>query len=101
MFTDTNNQKLYFFDSAGANPAATGALNVNAATKIIELAPVSSLHTVTSYTTPAGDDITWKGAVVTFDGSTTPVYKQNTDGSQSGLWILVEYQPRISVSPMT
>jgi hypothetical protein len=100
MFTDNNNQELYFFDAAGASPARTGALNVNTTTRIIELAPVSSIHTVTGYTTPSGDDITWKGAVVTFDSSTTPVYKVNGDGSQSGLWILVEYQPKIAVNPI-
>jgi hypothetical protein len=100
MFTDPNNQNLYFFDTKGATPAATGALNVSTTTKTIELAPVSSLHGVTSYDTPSGEDITWQGAIVTFDSSTTPVYKQNVDNSQSGLWILAEYQPRITVTPV-
>jgi hypothetical protein len=100
MFTDTQNQELYFFDTAGASHGATGALNVSSSARTIELAPVSPLHSVTSYTTPSGEDVTWQGAVVTFDGNTTPVYKRNADNSQSGLWILVEYQPRITVTPM-
>jgi hypothetical protein len=40
-------------------------------------------------------DITWHGAVVTFD-NTTPIYV--TAGSLTGLWILVEYPPTVTVT---
>jgi len=88
MFTDSSNLKLYAFDSI-AVPPPTGALSATS-TSLIELLPVK-LHQV-SFTNPL--DITWRGAVVTFDG-TAPIY-QTSD--QSGLWILVEYPPTITVT---
>jgi hypothetical protein len=39
-------------------------------------------------------DVSWKGAVATFDG-TTPIY-QTSD--QTGLWMLVEYLPAVTVT---
>jgi hypothetical protein len=96
MFTDSANQKLYAFDSMAGG--ATGALNVNATAKTIELAPVTSLRQVSSFTTPM--DITWRGAVVTFDATTTPIYKFNT-GTAIGLWILAENPPQITVTAET
>jgi uncharacterized protein (UPF0333 family) len=88
MFTDTANQRLYAFDSiAGSN---VGALDVNDYYKTIELLPVAS--GTASFTDAL--DITWCGAVATFD-DTTPIY-QTSD--QSGLWILVEYPPTITVT---
>jgi hypothetical protein len=38
-------------------------------------------------------DVTWHGAVVTYD-NTTPIYASD----QSGLWILVEYPPTVTVT---
>jgi len=93
MFTDSANLKLYAFDSLAGG--ATGALNVNATSKTIELAPVTSLRQVASFTTPM--DITWRGAVVTFDATTTPIYKL-TAGTAIGLWILAEHPPQITVT---
>jgi hypothetical protein len=87
MFTDAANQRLYAFDSIGS---AAGALDVNAGSKTIELLPVAS--GTASFKTPL--DITWCGAVATFDG-TSPIY-QTSD--QSGLWLLVEYPPTITVT---
>jgi hypothetical protein len=96
MFTGSANQQLYAFDSMAGG--ATGALNVNNASKTIELAPVTSLRQVSSFTTPM--DITWHGAVATFDATTTPIYKLDA-GKAIGLWILAEYQPQITVTAET
>ena len=90
MFTDTANQKLYTFDSIAGT--TVGALKTSTSTKTIELLPVG-LNSV-SFTTAL--DVSWKGAVVTFD-NTMPIYK--LDGSTpTGLWILAEYPPTITVT---
>jgi hypothetical protein len=88
MFTDDSNRKLYTFDSIAGT--ATGALSATS-TSLIELLPVE-LSTVTPFM--GALDISWRGAVVTFDG-TSPIYKES-DGS--GLWILVEYLPTVTVT---
>jgi hypothetical protein len=89
MFTDTANQRLYAFDSiAGSN---VGALSVSAGSKTIELLPVASGSA--SFLTPL--DLTWSGAVVTFD-DVAPIYVLQ-DGTPIGLWMLVEYPPTITV----
>ena len=95
MFTELANQRLYFFDSIAGG--STGALNVSSTAKTIELAPVTSLHTVSNYNTPSGAEVTWYGAVATFDGSTSPIYDFN-DGSPVGLWMLIEYLPMATVT---
>jgi hypothetical protein len=90
MFTDDANKMLYFFDTKAANK--TGALRVNSTERAIELLPVN-MTKVTNFADAL--DICWYGAVVTFDGTgTTPIYK--SDGS--GLWIIVEYPPTITVT---
>jgi len=95
MFADNFNQKLYAFDPLAT--AATGSLNVNTATRTIELSPVTqSLGQVSSF--PNAYDITWRGAVATFD-DTTPIY--TTAGTPTGLWITVEYPPTITVTAET
>ena len=87
MFTDETNKMLYYFDKiAGAN---TGTLSVSSTA--IEFLPVSSRAQVTNFVDAL--DITWYGAVVTFDG-TTPIYKQDN----SGLWIIAEHPPVITVT---
>ncbi len=101
MFANASNQLLYAFDPPNAT-ALTGSLNVSAttSTKTIEFSPVTqSLGQVSPFTTPYTYDISWHGAVVTFDGAgnATPIYKlQGT--APSGLWLLVEYPPTITVS---
>jgi hypothetical protein len=37
-------------------------------------------------------DITWYGAVVTFNGE--PIYQSSND---NGLWVMVEYPPTVTV----
>ena len=91
MFTDAANEMLYRFDAiAGKN---TGALSVNNTLRTIELLPVASaLNAPVSFQYPL--DICWHGAVVTFN-TTTPIYNST---NQSGLWVLVEYPPTITVT---
>ncbi|MEJ5327266.1 MAG: hypothetical protein WHU54_03320 [Candidatus Bathyarchaeia archaeon] len=88
MFTDSANQQLYAFNSiAGSN---VGAIKIDDSTKTIELLPVASGSVSFTYAL----DISWHGAVVIFDG-TTPIYSYN---DESGLWILAEYPPTVTVT---
>jgi hypothetical protein len=90
LFTDSANQQLYTFDSIAGNP--TGALKANNSTKTIELLPVTLRQVNFQYAL----DVTWNGAVATFNG-TTPIY--TVQGSTpTGLWITVEYPPTITVT---
>ena len=91
MFTDSCNNKLYYFDSLTTNK--TGTLKVSDSTKDIMFAPVT-LTTLYNFTSAL--DITWNGAVVTFD-ATTPIYTLNS-GNGTGLWIIVEYPPTVAVT---
>ncbi|MGB9915056.1 MAG: hypothetical protein ACPLIG_02985 [Candidatus Bathyarchaeales archaeon] len=92
MFTDNANQQLYAFDAIGPSAGTpTGALNVTATTNgLIQLQPV----TIRQVQFQDARDFTWHGAVVTFDG-TTPIYRSS---DESGLWLLVEYPPAITVT---
>jgi hypothetical protein len=92
MFTDTANQKLYIFDSIIGN--YTGAVKADSFTKTIELLPVAPPNPV-SFTHAL--DVTWRGAVATFDSTATPIYSMQS-GNPTGLWILAEHQPTITVS---
>jgi hypothetical protein len=92
MFTDNSNQRLYAFDSIAGS--AVGALKVDASAKTIELLPVARNSASFTYAL----DITWRGAVVTFD-NTTPIYTNS--GTPMGLWILAEYPPTITVTAET
>jgi hypothetical protein len=94
MFTNSSNEKLYYFDSIAGNK--TGALNVSSSSneKRIGFLPVSNLAQVSNFTSAL--DIIWDGAVVTFDG-TTPIYKLD-GGNGTGLWIIVEYPPTVAVT---
>ena len=89
MFTDSANQKLYAFDTIAGS--STGALKVGSA--LIELLPISAAQA--SFRYPY--DITWQGAVVTFDG-TPPVCSLYDGTTPTGLWILSEYPPTLTVT---
>jgi hypothetical protein len=91
MFTNLANQNLYAFDSFSAS-TSKGALK--ASNGILELLPVSSSQVQfrNAY------DITWSGAVVTFDGS-TPLCNLYEGTTPMGLWILAEYPPTLTVTP--
>ncbi len=92
MFTDTQNQKLYAFDSIAGH--TTGALSANKALYQMELLPVALSSAAFMY----AYDISWQGAVATFDGTTTvcSLYDATTPW---GLWILAEYPPTLTVTP--
>ncbi len=90
MFTDIANQKLYSFDSFSAS-TSKGALK--ASSGLLELLPVSSsqVQFTNAY------DITWQGAVVTFDG-TKPICSLYDGTTPTGLWILAEYPPTFTIT---
>ena len=91
MFTNASNQQLYVFDPIAGT--STGALRADNSTRVIELLPVSLAPV--SFNNAL--DVAWRGAVVTFDSSAAPVYTlQGT--APSGLWLLVEYPPRATVT---
>jgi hypothetical protein len=89
MFTDVANQKLYAFDTIAGS--STGALK--ASSTLIELLPVSAAQASFKYPY----DITWQGAVVTFD-STTPICSLYDGTTPAGLWILSEYPPTLTIT---
>jgi hypothetical protein len=92
MFTSTQNQKLYVFDTIAGT--ATGALYANATSPpIVELLPVALTQAQFRY----AYDVTWQGAVATFD-NTTPICSFYDGTTPTGLWILVEYPPMITVT---
>jgi hypothetical protein len=91
MFTNATNQQLYAFDSTPPG-TPTGALKTSNSTKTIELLPVTLRQVQFTYAL----DVTWHGAVATFDSTATPIYTMQGTAS-AGLWILVEYQPTITV----
>lgn len=91
MFTDEANKMLYFFDTMAGGK--TGALKVsNSTDRLIELLPITMASKQFTYAL----DLSWSGAVATFDGS-TPVYTE-VSGQKTGLWITVEYPPTISAT---
>ena len=85
MFTSLYNQKLYTFDPIVDNK--TGALNVTASR--IEFNPVERIS-VSPFQNPL--DLTWQGAIVTFDGE--PIYPSS---GNVGLWVMVEHPPTVTV----
>jgi hypothetical protein len=90
MFSDSSNRKLYAFDSMPAS-TSKGALRTNS--NLIELLPVSASQV--SFNSVL--DITWMGAVATFD-NTLPVCKMFEATTPTGLWILAEYPPTLTVT---
>ncbi len=90
IFTNKANQQLYVFD---ALPASTSKGAIRTTSTSIELVPVSQASV--SFT--AALDVTWSGAVVTFD-NTTPVCKMFDASTPTGLWILAEYPPYITIT---
>jgi hypothetical protein len=93
MYTDVANTQLYAFDSLAGT--ATGALRADSTNRRIELRPITS-----STSFQQMFDVAWYGAVATFDSTKTPIYKLQ-GGAPSGLWILAEYPPAVSVTAET
>jgi hypothetical protein len=86
MFTDADNQRLYVFDSGSAR----GALDITSTS--IEVNPVDD--DLSAVTLPDPLDMTWSGAVVTFDED-EPIYRGSDAG---GLWVMVEHPPAVTVN---
>lgn len=86
MFTEADNERLYVFDDG----AASGALDVTSTS--IEVNPVDDDLTLVSLPDPL--DMTWYGAVVTFDVE-EPIYRSSDD---VGLWVMVEHPPAVTVN---
>jgi hypothetical protein len=93
MFNDVANQKLYSLDSFTGS-SSKGGFKVSATT--LEMDPVSSGQVQFTF----AYDITWQGAVVTFDG-TTPLCNLYDGTTPMGLWILAEYPPTLTVTAKT
>jgi len=85
MFTDADNQNLYIFDIGDKS----GALNVQS--NSIEVNPVDPSLSSVAFMTPL--DVTWYGAVVTFNGE--PIYPSS---GYNGLWVMVEHPPSVTVN---
>jgi hypothetical protein len=92
MFTNSSNQMLYFFESM-APSNLRGALKVDSSADTIEVLPV----TLNSISFQSALSIAWTGAVVTFDDS-LPIY---AGPNQSGLWVLAELPPTITIDTHT
>jgi hypothetical protein len=90
MFTNASNRKLYVFDSIAGSKV--GGLKVDSSARTIEVLPVASGSVSFTYQL----EVTWYGAVATFDG-TKPIYRLES-GNKRGLWILVEYPPKVAVT---
>ena len=90
MFTDRQNIKLYVFDSIAGD--STGALSPNTSQSQIELLPVTLSQVSFTY----AYDVTWQGAVATFDGQ-TPLCSLYDATTPWGLWILAETPPTLTV----
>jgi hypothetical protein len=89
MFTDQGNHMLYIFDNM-TSPAVRGALQADSSTQTISLLPVF----LNSVSFQNALDLTWSGALVTFDASVVPIY----GGYEApGLWVLAELPPTINL----
>ncbi len=91
MLTDQGNRMLYFFDNMTATHAIRGALKADSSAHAISMLPV----TFNSVSFQNALDVTWQGAVATFDATSTPIY---AGYNQPGLWILAELPPTIDVT---
>ena len=91
MFTDSANQLLYAFDAEAGG--STGAIGADIAGDTIKLLPVALRQVQFTYAL----DITWHGAVATFDDNSTPIYEMQGN-MPTGLWILAELPPSVTVT---
>lgn len=95
IFPDNSNALLYVFDNKTSGEKY-GALKVSDSRQsdnqeiIFEFSPVA----MNSVSFQTAKDITWRGAIVLFNLS-DPVY--NSD-DETGLWVMVEYPPSITIS---
>jgi hypothetical protein len=78
---------LYTFDTP---TISRGAIVANDSVQTISLLPV----TLSPVSFQTAMDVTWCGAVATFDGSAPQIY---SGYGQPGLWILAELPPTITI----
>jgi len=89
------NIMLYIFDNIAQSK--TGSIKVNSTEKAIEILPVSSsLAHVENFADAL--DTCWYGAVVTFH-DTEPIYIEYA--TPTGLWLIAEYPPTVTVTTET
>ena len=96
MFTDLFNQQLYLFDNNaqfGTTGQTTGALSAGTTLSVV---PITSQATV-SFTSPL--DATWSGAIATWNTAATPIYSPGS--TPTGLWLLAEYPPSVTITATT
>ena len=92
MFTDATNWNLYFFDGSNFANTTTGGVMANSTAGTMQLLPVYKASAGFNVTT----EISWYGAIVTYDG-TAPIYTiQN--GRATGMWLMVESPPSVTVT---
>jgi hypothetical protein len=91
MFTDSSNLELYAFDSIAGSEVGTLFVDKQGSdtTGYIEVNPVHLPSAHFEYAL----DLTWHGAVVTFNGE--PIYPSS---GHTGLWVMVEYPPSVTVN---
>ena len=96
MFRTQDNYQLYLFDEIAGDK--TGGLRISESrdggsqTVRINLKLVDR---VSANDFQQALDTVWYGAVVTFDG-TDPIYTD--DGGTSGLWVMVEHPPQVTLT---
>ncbi len=93
MFSDAQNSLLYAFNGF---PSSTSKGALRTSSGLLELLPVAfeqgrQVQFNTAY------DITWKGAVATWD-SQTPICNFYDSTTPMGLWILAEYPPTLTTT---
>jgi hypothetical protein len=92
MFSDVQNERLYAFDNF---PSSTSKGALKTSSDLLEFLSVSSGAVAfrTAY------DITWQGAVATYDTANTPICDFYDATTPMGLWILAEYPPTLAITP--
>jgi hypothetical protein len=91
MYTDKDTQRLYAFNAIAGQ--STGALNVAQSSPLIELTPVNLAQAQFTY----AYDVTWCGAVATFDG-TTPICRLYDGTTPTGLFLLAAAPPTLTLT---
>jgi hypothetical protein len=87
MFRDAENTKLYVLDDATSH----GSIDYDASYRTLELNPVG---VGAKNDLKGAFDETWYGAIVVADSTVRPIYSS----TRTGLWVLVEMPPEITVS---
>jgi len=102
IFTNSNNEAVFTFNDGSPTGLARGVIEVITGTRDIFLRPIrtsaappATQYQVTGYT--AEKDLKWSGAVALNDSSNSYDTVYYPGSSPTGLWILVEKLPTITV----